>query len=302
MPHNCGPNKAEHTMQKPFSYPTDQTALDALFNNRAAVPDFAKTTENWAKLGTSALAVPGWHRDVAYGPGLNENLDLLVPPRKGAARAPLFVFIHGGYWQALDKSDVRGLAPAFAAKGVAYATLNYALCPTVGIDTIVAQMRAAINFLWFHAPRFGCDPQRIYVGGHSAGGHLAAMLCTLPDTAKHLAGCFGVSGVYDLAPLKRSYQQPVLRLTDRVVKQCSPLALRPQPGTKIWLGVGADETPAFLGQQADFATAWRQAGAAVTVVPAKGLNHFTIVEKVADFTHPIGRAVLNMIGDAPQKA
>jgi arylformamidase len=283
-------------MPKRFSYPADQAALDALFNNRAAVPDFAQTVAAWQRSGVAALKTPGWHRDVVYGPGLNQNLDLLVPKRKGAARAPLFVFIHGGYWQALDKSDVRGLAPAFAAKGIAYATLNYALCPAVGIDAIVAQMRAAVDYLWFHAPQFGCDPQRIFVGGHSAGGHLAAMLCTFPDTAARIAGCFGVSGVYDLAPLMRSYQQPVLRLTKRVSSTCSPLNLRPQPGTKLWLTVGADETPAFVGQQADFAAAWRKAGATVTVIPARGLNHFTIVEKVADFAHPVGRAALAMIG------
>ncbi len=288
-------------MPKRFFYPADQAALDALFNNRAAVPNFADTTAAWARNGAAALTAPGWHRDVVYGPGLNQTLDLLVPPRKGTARAPLFAFIHGGYWQALDKSDVRGLAPAFAAKGVAYATLNYALCPAVGVDAIVDQMRAALNFLWFRAPAFGCDPGRIFVGGHSAGGHLAAMLCTFPETAARIAGCFGVSGVYDLAPLKRSYQQPVLRLTDRIVATCSPLKLRPQPGTKLWLAVGADETSAFLGQQADFAAAWRQAGAAVTVVPAVGLNHFTIVEKLAAFSHPLGRAALEMIDPNRQK-
>ncbi|MCA3260686.1 MAG: alpha/beta hydrolase [Telmatospirillum sp.] len=285
-------------MPKRFSYPADQAALDALFNNRAAVPDFGKTVEAWQRSGAAALAVPGWHRDVAYGPGLNQNLDLLVPERIGAARAPLFVFIHGGYWQSLDKSDVRGLGPAFAAKGIAYATLNYALCPAVGIDAIVAQIRAALDYLWFQAPRFGCDPGAIFVGGHSAGGHLAAMLCTFPDTAARIAGCYGVSGVYDLAPLKRSYQQPILQLTDRVVATCSPLTLRPQPGTKLWLAVGAKETPAFLGQQADLAAAWRAAGAAVTVVPAAGLNHFTIVEKLADSSHPVGKAALAMIAAA----
>lgn len=288
--------------QKRFTYPSDQAALDALFNNRSAVPDFAKTVEAWQRHGQAALATPGWQRDIPYGPGFNQNLDLLAPQRHGATRAPLFVFIHGGYWQALDKSDVRGLGPAFAANGIAYATLNYALCPQVGVDAIVDQMRAALQFLWFHAPQFGCDPQRIFVGGHSAGGHLAAMLCTFADTAARIAGCFGVSGVYDLAPLKRSYQQPVLQLTDRVVASCSPLGLRPQPGTKLWLTVGADETPAFLGQQADLAVAWRQAGAAVTIVPAVGLNHFTVVEKLADFSHPIGRAALAMIGSASASA
>lgn len=282
-------------MQKRFSYPADQAALDRLFNNRAAVPEFARTVDGWAKAGDAALDVPGWRVDLPYGPGPGQTLDILVPPRVGAARAPLFAFIHGGYWQALDKRDVRGLGPVFAQAGIAYATLNYALCPAVTVDAIVDQMRAALLFLWREAPRLGCDPRRIFVGGHSAGGHLATMLCTLPETAARLAGCFGVSGVYDLAPVQRSYLQPALRLDDRVVRDFSPLDLKPQPGTKLWLAVGADETPAFRGQQADLAVAWRAAGASIRVVPAPGLNHFTIVEKLADFRHALGNAALEMI-------
>jgi arylformamidase len=282
-------------MHRPYAYPADQAALDALFNNRVRWPDFGATVAGWVRAGEAALAQPGWHLDLAYGPGPKQTLDLLVPARKGAARAPLFVFIHGGYWQSLDKSDVRGLAPAFAARGIAYATLNYSLCPDVSVEAIVRQIRAAYDFLWREAPRLGCDPARIYVGGHSAGGHLATMLCTMDDLPVRPAGCYSVSGVYDLAPLRRSYHQPVLRLTAREVARYSPLALRPQPGTRLWVTVGSDELGAFIGQQADLVHAWRKAGASVTVVPAPRLNHFTIVDKVADFTHPVGQAALAMI-------
>jgi arylformamidase len=282
-------------MHRPYAYPDDQSALDALFNNRARWPDFGTTVAGWVRAGEAALARPGWHLDLAYGPGPKQTLDLLVPARKGATRAPLFVFIHGGYWQSLDKSDVRGLAPAFAARGIAYATLNYSLCPDVSVEAIVRQIRAAYDFLWREAPRLGCDPGRIHVGGHSAGGHLATMLCTMDDLPVRPAGCYSVSGVYDLEPLKRSYQQPVLRLTAREVGHYSPLALLPQPGTRLWVTVGGDELGAFIGQQADLVSAWRKAGATVTVVPAPHLNHFTIVDKVADFTHPVGKAALAMI-------
>ena len=285
-------------MHRPYTYPDDQAALDALFNNRARWPDFGKTVDGWVRSGDAALALPGWHVDLAYGPGPKQTLDLLVPARKGASRAPLFVFIHGGYWQSLDKRDVRGLAPALAARGIAYATLNYALCPDVRVEAIVRQIRAAFEFLWREAPRFGCDPDRILVGGHSAGGHLATMLCTMADLPVRPAGCFSVSGVYDLAPLRRSYQQPVLGLTQREVALYSPLNLRPQPGTRLWVTVGGDELGAFIGQQADLVRAWRSAGAKVAVVPAPGLNHFTIVDKVADPRHPVGRVVSAMLAHA----
>lgn len=299
MPQNWGPNKAEANMHRPYAYPDDQEALDALFNNRARWPDFAAIVTGWQRSGEAALARPGWHADLAYGPGPKQTLDLLVPPRKGAARAPLFVFIHGGYWQSLDKSDVRGLAPAFAARGIAFATLNYALCPDVSVEAIVRQIRDAFAFLWREAPRLGCDPARIFVGGHSAGGHLAAMLCTMDGLPARPAGCYSVSGVYDLAPLARSYQQPVLRLTAREVSRYSPLTLRPQPGTRLWVTVGGDELGAFIGQQADLVHAWRRAGAAVTVVPAPGHSHFSIVNTVADASHPVGKAALAMILGKP---
>lgn len=283
-------------MPKTYAYPKDQAALDALFNNRARWPDFGDTVANWQTQGDAALAIPGWQRDVAYGPGPKQTLDLLVPQERTARRAPLFVFIHGGYWQSLDKRDVRGLGPAFAARGIAFATLNYALCPDVRVEAIVRQIRDAYAFLWREAPRFGCDPGRIHVGGHSAGGHLAAMLCTMPDLPTRPAGCLSVSGVYDLAPLARSYQQPVLQLSAREIAACSPLGLRPLPGTRVWATVGGDELGAFIGQQADFVAAWRRHGVKVETVPAPRLNHFTIVEKVADFRHPIGRAALAMLG------
>jgi arylformamidase len=286
-------------IHKPYRYPADQAALDALFNNRARWPqDAATVVESWAKAGEATLALPGWRCDVPYGPGPRQTLDILVPPRKDARRAPLFAFIHGGYWQMLEKKHVRGLAGAFAARGIAFATIEYALCPDVSVEAIARQIQAAFAYLWREAPRLGCDPQRIHVGGHSAGGHLATMLCTMADLPVRPAGCFSVSGVYDLAPLRRSYQQPVLRLSAREVAANSPLSLRPLPGTPVRVTVGSDELGAFLGQQADLVANWRGAGAKVEVVPATGLNHFTIVEKVADFRHPIGKAALAMIGGA----
>jgi arylformamidase len=299
MPHNCGSNKAAPTaMQKPMRYPADQAALDALFSNRARWPNFDEHFARWQKAGREALRVPGWSLDVPYGPGPRQVLDLIRPVAKTARRAPLFAFIHGGYWQSLEKGDVRGPGPAFAAQGIAYATLDYALCPDVTVGAIVDQMRAAIKFLWREAPRFGCAPDRIYVGGHSAGGQLAAMLASDPTLGVPIKGYFSVSGVYDLAPLQRSYLQTVLRLTDREVATLSPLKLKPNPGTNLWLTVGGDELGGFVGQQTDFAHQWRKAGAKIVEVPAPGLGHFDIVDQIGNFRHPIGKAALAMIGQS----
>lgn len=283
-------------MKIPPLPPEKQAAHDANYNLRARWPQHAAFMAEWAQKGEAAAKQPGWNLDIAYGPGPAQTLDFLVPARKLGRRAPLFAFIHGGYWKALDKCHVRQLGAAYAARGIAFAALNYALAPAVSIETIVRQIRAALDFLWREAPRLGVDPGRIFVGGHSAGGHLSAVVCAdNQPLAFPLAGAFSVSGVYDLEPLAQSLHQVELKLDRRQVEAYSPLRRAPKPGTRIWATVGADETPAFLAQQKAFAASWRAQGAKVTVVPAPGLHHFDILAKVADFRHPIGRAALAMI-------
>ncbi len=279
----------------------DQTGLDAQYNLRARWPEHATFFAAWQAKGEAARAAPGWHLDLGYGPTPAETLDILTPPVKTSGRrAPVLVYIHGGYWQGLDKRDVCFLGPAFAKAGVAFAALNYALAPMAGLDEIVRQVRAALGWLWRNAPRLGIDPARIHVAGHSAGGHLAAMLAAtdwprlggLPEGLVRAA--FSVSGVYDLAPLMLSYHQAVLKLDAGAVARNSPLHLTPRPGVKMYVAVGGDETPEFLRQQEEFVAAWRARSASVTVVPAPNLHHFDIVDRCADFAHPIGKTMLAM--------
>ena len=278
----------------------DQAGLDAQYNLRARFPSHAKYMAQWQADGDAELARPGWRRDLAYGPTAKETLDLLVPEGGDARRAPLMVFVHGGYWQNLDKRDCAALAPAFAKAGIAYATINYTLAPVAGLDEIVRQSRACLAWLWRNAPALGCDPNRLFVAGHSAGGHITAMLAATDWTrqgglpADLLKGAFSISGIYDLEPIRLSYQNPVLKLDEGTVRRVSPLGLKPVT-KRILLTVGEKEPEEFHRQQKEFAAVWRKAGADVDIVSASGLDHFDILEKFGDPKHPIGRAALALV-------
>jgi arylformamidase len=278
----------------------DQAGLDAQYNLRARFPDHPRFMEQWRVEGDAELGRSGWKRDLAYGPSPAEKLDLIAPPGSNGKRAPLMVFVHGGYWQNLDKRDCAALAPGFVKAGIAYATINYTLAPVAGLDEIVRQARACLAWLWRSAPLLGCDPDRIFVGGHSAGGHIAAVLAATdwtmlgglpPDLVK---GAFPVSGIYDLEPIRLSYQNPVLKLDAGAVRRNSPILMKPVT-KRIVLTVGEKEPEEFHRQQAELAAAWKKAGASVEVVDAPRLHHFDILEKFSDPTHAIGRAALALV-------
>lgn len=285
----------------------DQAGLDAQYNLRARWPEHTAFMAAWRREGTAIRLGPGWFLDQAYGSTPAERIDLMVPPQPDDAagrRAPILLYIHGGYWQALDKLDVDWLAPAFVSRGIAFAGLNYALTPMVAMDEIVRQCRAAVAWLWRNAPAYGCDPARIVVAGHSAGGHLAAMLAATDWTRQGglppgiVRGAFCVSGVYDLEPIRLSYHQAAVRLDPRAVQRNSPIRLAPPPCVDVVVTLGGDETDEFHRQQADFVAAWRRGGTEVRVVNAPRLHHFDIVGKCADFAHPVGKALLRLAAGA----
>ena len=151
----------------------DGSTLDRLYNNRALVPDYAAYFARWAQTSVVARQTSSCQLDVPYGDGPNEMLDIF--PGAGV-KAPVLVFLHGGYWRSLDKADHSFIAPAFTQAGACVVIPNYALCPAVTIPDIVLQMVKALAWTYRHVAAYGGDPRRITVVGHSAGGHLAAML------------------------------------------------------------------------------------------------------------------------------
>jgi arylformamidase len=246
--------------------------------------------ERGARAAAAARAGARCELDIVYGDGPNETLDVFPAARAGA---PVLVFVHGGYWRSLDKADFSFVAPSFVADGAMVVVPNYALCPAVTIEQISLQMAAAVAWTWRHAARFGGDPSRIALAGHSAGGHLVAMLlsCRWKEVgddlpAQPLTGGLSISGLYDLEPVRHTpFLKADLRLTPAAVARLSP-AFFPRPrGAPLFAVAGGDESEEFIRQNRLIRDVWGP-----TAVPVcetlPGTNHFTVLADLAD---PAGR-------------
>lgn len=288
----------------------DQAQLDAQYNNRLMVPEYPTHLARWQTDSETARRESPAEFDLAYGSGPAETLDFFRAadqPTTHPRGAPVVVFIHGGYWRALDKKDFSFVAPAFLAAGASVAVVNYALCPAVTMDEIARQMRAALVWLWRNVRRFGGDPGRIHVTGHSAGGHLTATLM-IADWAAHglpvdpIAGGVAISGLYELEPIRLSYLNEALALDAESARRNSPVFdVRPAPsqsgpgGAPLLLAVGQRESNEFHRQQSAFAAAWRAAGRPAQEMDLPGRNHFSILEAFCDPSHALFRATLDQI-------
>jgi arylformamidase len=266
------------------------------YNNRAAVPDHPRWLAHYPEASAKARAVLEPMLDLRYGPGPKEMLDLFLP--KARPRGT-FVFWHGGYWRAFDKSDFSFVAMPFVAEGHAVAVVNYDLCPDVSIATIVEQSRRALAWIVHEGRALGADPERLVVGGHSAGGHIVAMLyatdwAALGLSRDPIAGGISVSGVHDLAPMVLFSYNADLRLDEKEAARLSPVNLASRSTAPLALAVGAAETSEFIRQTRILWDAWpanRPAGATEPLlIPAR--NHFAVVVDFADAGSELTRAAL----------
>lgn len=264
----------------------DQAALDAQYNLRAAVPDAIECLAECARRSGILRALRPHKLDVPYGPTHAERANVFPAPKPGA---PILVFIHGGYWQRLDKNDFDYVAEPFAAAGAAIVNVNYALAPNVAMDEIVRQVRAAVAWAWREAKSFNGDPARLHVAGHSAGGHLAAMTALtewegfapgLP--AGIVKSATAISGIYELEPLRLSYQNEGLRLDAATARRNSPAVFARKAAAPLTLAAGAGETQEFLRQQRDFAATLAKAGAAADAFEVPDRHHFDVIHDLAE--------------------
>lgn len=259
---------------------------DSMYNNRALVPDHAAHFAQWAQTSADARASLQCNLDIAYGEGPNETLDIFPAKQKNA---PVVVFIHGGYWRSLDKADHSFVAPPLHDMGACVVVVNYALCPgtseqPVTIPDIAQQMAKALAWTWHHIAQYGGNPQQVVVAGHSAGGHLAAMLLACdwkkidPSIPAHwIQKALSISGLYDLTPLRKTpFLQTSLKLTAQHARMASP-ALWPRPKKGVLYTVaGGDESSEFLRHNRLIHQTWGPKTVPVCEDLA-GLNHFSIV-------------------------
>lgn len=280
--------------------------LEVLYNPSLAIPEFPQILEHWRD-DSLRVAAELPHRTLQYGGGRWETLELFPAAEAGGAggAVPLLLFIHGGYWQELTKESYFYPAPPFRQSGVAYAALDYALAPSVTLDEIVRQARSATAWLWQSAAELGIDRERIYVSGHSAGGHLTAMLL-LTDwpafaaglPARVVRGGCAISGVFDLEPLRYTSINQALGLDAAAARRNSPLHLlegAAPAASPLILAVGGQESSEFRRQQADFAAAWQAKGLPAQVVDMPGYHHFNVVDQMSVPGNPLHEAVMSMI-------
>jgi arylformamidase len=264
------------------------------YNNRARVPENPVLMAGWARDAAAYReARHGRWRAIPYGPGARHIIDFFPA---GADQGPIVVFIHGGYWQALDGSSSSHLAAGLNAHGVSVAVPSYDLCPNVTIADIIAQMRRASREL----ARFG---RPLVMSGHSAGGHLAACMlatdwCALDASLPRdlVSAAYTISGLFDLVPLVRTSLNKALRLDEAAAREASPLFCAPPARGSLDAVVGGEESAEYFRQSKSLVEAWGKAGLSTRFAAIPGANHFTVIAPLADPTSAITLRLKQLAG------
>ena len=257
-----------------------QEEIDQEYNPRFIVKNTDELIQSYFTESQRVLREYSNRSAVAYGPTLSETLDIF-PAEKLCS--PIHIFFHGGYWHSLTSRDFAFVAEGLVRNGITAVLVNYALCPSVSIDEIVRQSRAAAAWTYRNAEDFGGNPEQITVSGHSAGGHLTGMLLST-DWEKNyglppnlIKGFLPVSGLFDLKPFPFSWLQPKLLLTSKQVLRNSPVFLKPVYTPHVMVAVGADESHEFQRQSKNYTIFLQKHGVPAEYLSMPGKNHFNII-------------------------
>ena len=281
----------------------DSEALYAQYDNRGMIEvdllaaiksDQARRAEAFSAAASRA------ELDLAYGPHPRERVDLFLPE---AENPPLFAFIHGGYWQWNDRAPFAFIGEHMVSAGAAFANIEYALCPDVTLTELTDQIRRALAFLWREAGRFGYDRDRIVVSGHSAGGHLTAMMMATDWTAfagdlpgNVIAAGLPVSGIYDLEAIRLTPLNDAVRMDAAEARALSPLFMTPPSPAPMIVVLGDDESEEFHRQAGELAAAWRGPDSPAEVLAAQGREHFSVLNGLAEPGHEVLAAAHRLLG------
>lgn len=277
----------------------EKTSYDLLYNPRLVVADYQEIFDRWERESEQARARLDCYLDVPYGPTHAETIDIFLSQGRSQG---LLIYIHGGYWRSLDKKRFSFVAPALVRQGITVAVPNYALCPAVQVEDIVMQMVQACAWLYRNGGNFGAPSGRLSVCGHSAGGHLAAMmLCCLwsrysADLPKKvISAALSISGLYDLTEIvKVPSVNGDVRLTEKTAPKVSPAFLPPATDAPFYTAVGSEENEGFHIQNRLIAEKWGKALRAD--IPCPGANHFTVLDQLCNPTTSLFKAVVSMAG------
>jgi len=277
-----------------------QEEIDTQYDPERGVPDFGVYARFFVGESASVRRDLKCMLDVRFGPTIEETLDIFPATDPDA---PMLVFIHGGYWRRLSSKEFSLVARGPVAHGITTVVTNYALCPKVTLPEITRQSRAAISWLYRSDHPVVGNRNRIFVAGHSAGGHQTARLLGtdwehdygLPgDVVK---GGFAISGLFDLRPLRYSWLQPMIQLSEEIVRSESPQFNLPAKSAPTIATVGGDETSEFKRQSTDYVAALKSAGHTASYYEQPGKNHFTAIEGFLDLGSDLCKRVRSFIAD-----
>jgi arylformamidase len=266
----------------------DRHALDKAYDNTAAVRDSQDYRARWWEASGAIRAQPQSRLDLRYGTRPRATLDYFPSE---AANAPLFVFIHGGYWQRNEKERFSFVASGPRAHGINVAVPGYTLAPEVRLTDIVAEVRQALSFLAERAGDLGFDRNNIYIGGWSAGGHLTAVVADHP--AVH--GGIAISGIFDLEPIALGVLNEKLRLSAEEIAKLSPLKNLPDRTQPLRLFIGGKELPELKRQSEDYAKAAQGRGMSVSLRTLPDHHHFSILDELARPDGALTEGLLDLI-------
>jgi arylformamidase len=278
----------------PFVYADfDQAQLDAAYNNSAHVGQARRDAYvgAWMARSTELRGTLAHRHGLAYGPSPREVLDFVPCGKPGA---PTFAFIHGGYWQLNDKESSFHLAAGVVPHGINFVNLDYTLAPAKRMTEICQEIRRAVDWLLANLASLGGDPNKLYVGGHSAGGHLTAIALANP----RVAGGLAISGLFDLEPIRLSYLNKALGMDVLEARHNSPIHALPKSAGRLLVTVGGGELAELQRQSVEYYAAWRMAGLPGGFVPLPGHDHFSLLDELARPDGTLARALARLAGQA----
>lgn len=274
--------------------------LDRNYDQRVWAANAAEIIAEWAPHSALARQEYAFHANLAYGPHPDERLDLFTGKLDGA---PVLIWIHGGAWRQFTKDDHSYVVPPFVEAGIHVAVLNFSKAPAARLSGIAAQIRRAVAWIHENAKRFGGDPARIFIGGHSSGAHLAATAISGPDVlgpdvSRPIKAALLVSGSYDLEAVMLSARSEYLVMEGADEHHLSPARHTAQAKTPALIAYSSGDSPEFRRHSVEFADKLREQGRLIDCIEFEGLNHFEIAASVGRKQSSLARMMISHIQQA----